>query len=95
MACGSVLRRLAAKAACEVFKEELKAACGPHQFAVDTRAGCERVHKCVTALAEALPGAAVLAFDTTNAFNALPRPTVLEAVGRRARRASYRLPTRG
>ena len=31
VACGSVLRRLAAKAACEVFKEELKDACGPYQ----------------------------------------------------------------
>ena len=35
-------------------------------------------------MAEALPGAALLAFDATNAFNSLPRQTVLNAVGRRA-----------
>eukprot|EP00969_Alexandrium_andersonii_P136125 6022675-Alexandrium_andersonii.AAC.1 len=86
VACGSVLRRLAAKAACEVFKDELAEACGPHQYAVGRRAGCELVHKCVSSLAEALPGATVLAFDASNAFNTLPRQAVLDALRQRAPR---------
>ena len=74
VACGSVLRRLAARASCEVHKESIATACGPHQYAVNRKAGCELVHKCITALAEANPRAAVLAFDASNAFNTLPRP---------------------
>ena len=84
VACGSVVRRLAAKAACAVFQEEIKAACGSRQYAVSRQAGCELVHKCVSALAEALPSAAVLAFDASNAFNTIPRQNLLDAVARRA-----------
>ena len=47
IACGSVLRRLAAKAACEVFQEDIKAACGPHQYAVGKSGGCEVMHACI------------------------------------------------
>jgi hypothetical protein len=42
------------------------------------------VHKCITALTEACPTAAVLAFDASNAFNTLPRTQVLAAVRARA-----------
>ena len=79
LACGGVLRRLAARAACEVFREEITAACGRDQYAVGRKAGTELVHKSLTALAEATPSAAVLAFDASNAFNTLPRPQVFNA----------------
>ena len=50
VACGSVLRRLAARTACAMYRDQVKTACGPHQYAVGKKAGCEHVHKCVTAL---------------------------------------------
>eukprot|EP00959_Pyramimonas_sp_CCMP1952_P133521 2792201-Pyramimonas_sp.AAC.1 len=57
IACGSVLRRLAAKAACDVFSDDIKSACGPHQYAVGKPGGCEVMHKCISALTEADPRA--------------------------------------
>ena len=39
---------------------------------------------CVCALAEAMPAAAVVSFDASNAFNTIPRQNVLGAVARRA-----------
>ena len=83
IACGSVLRRLAAKAACSVFRQEVKAACGPHQYAVGKKAGCEHVHKTITALSSADSDLVFLAFDASNAFNTIPRQVVLNAVANR------------
>lgn len=40
VACGSVLRRLAAKAACSALREDIRRACGERQYAVGRRAGC-------------------------------------------------------
>ena len=34
VACGSVIRRLAARAACEEWKDEIQEACGTNQYAV-------------------------------------------------------------
>ena len=45
LACGSVLRRLAARACCAAFHEEIRLGVGRHQFAVGRAAGCEHVHK--------------------------------------------------
>ena len=84
LACGSVIRRLGARAVCAVYRDDLRAACGPHQYAVGRRAGCELVHKSITALVESVPGAVVLAFDATNAYNSMPRQRVLDAVCARA-----------
>ena len=83
VACGSVIRRLAAKTACAVYREQVRAACGPHQYAVGRKAGCERVHKAVAALSAADPKCVFLAFDATNAFNTMPRQVVLDAVAKR------------
>ena len=43
VACGSVLRRLAARGACLALKEDIATAVGPHQFAVGVAGGCEKV----------------------------------------------------
>eukprot|EP00973_Karenia_brevis_P054910 7634366-Karenia_brevis.AAC.1 len=59
---------------------ELRDAVGSNQFGVMRRAGCELVHKCVTALTDEDASRAVVAFDCTNAFNTLPRGRVCEAV---------------
>ncbi len=50
VACGSVLRRLAARVVCAVFREDIQQACGKHQFAVGRKARCEFDHKAVSAL---------------------------------------------
>ena len=84
VACGSVIRRLAARALCEVAKDEICSAVGKHQFAVGRAAGCEVVHKCITALTETNPEVLVLAYDATNAFNSIPRGQVLSGVRSRA-----------
>ena len=55
-------------------------ACGPHQYAVGRQAGCEKVHKAVTAMTAASPTDLVLMFDATNAFNTMPRQEILEGV---------------
>ena len=83
IACGSVLRRLAARAACAAFRDQVRTACGPYQYAVGRQAGCEQVHKAVTALSAADPRCVFLAFDASNAFNTLPRGVVLDAVAKR------------
>eukprot|EP00973_Karenia_brevis_P036789 5068227-Karenia_brevis.AAC.1 len=41
LACGSVIRRLAAKAACHILKTQLRYAVGWDQYGVSRRAGCE------------------------------------------------------
>ena len=84
VACGSVLRRLSARVLCAVFREEIQQACGKLQFAVGRRAGCELVHKAVSALSCASPGDVVLKFDCANAFNTLPRQQILDSVSRHA-----------
>jgi len=84
IACGSVLRRLAARVSCAVFREDIQQACGKLQFAVGRRAGCELVHKAISALSCASPQDVVLKFDCTNAFNTMPRELILDAVRRRA-----------
>ena len=83
VACDSVTRRLAARTACHVFRTQVKAAVGSHQYAVGKAAGCERVHKTITALSAADPKCVFLAFDATNAFNTMPRQTVFDAVAKR------------
>ena len=84
IACGSVLRRLAARVSCAVFKEDIQRACGKLQFAVGRRAGCELVHKAISALSCASPQDVVLKFDCSNAFNTMPRELILASVQRRA-----------
>jgi len=83
VACGAVLRRLATRTVCAVFREDIRKACGEHQFAVGRRAGCEQVHKTITALTSARGDYAVLAFDATNAFNTMPRQQIVDAVAAR------------
>jgi len=80
IACGSVLRRLAARAVCATLKEDIRKACGELQFAVGRRAGCEQVHKALAALTAASPSAVVLQFDCSNAFNTMPRQRIVDAV---------------
>ena len=77
---GSVVRRLAARAACAALKDRVVQAVGPGQFGVGRRAGCELVHKAVTALVDEDSARVVLAFDATNAFGTLPRQRVWEGV---------------
>ncbi len=84
LALGSVVRRLAARAACTVLKPHLAGAVGPHQYGVGRRAGCELMHKCVSALADEDPRRVVVAFDACNAFGSMPRAKVWEGVLSRA-----------
>ena len=77
---GNVVRRMAARAACAVLKERVAAAVGPHQYGVGRSAGCELVHKCITALVDEDRSRVVLAFDASNAFGSLPRQRVWEGV---------------
>ena len=83
IACGSVLRRLAARGVCSAFHDELRTAAGPLQFAVGRPAGGEVVQDCLTCLSEARPSAAFLSVDFQNAYNTLGRASILEAVGKR------------
>ena len=83
VAIGSVLRRLAARAACAVLKDSMAGAVGPHQYGVGRRAGCELVHKCVCALVDEDPTRVVMAFDACNAFGSMPRQRVVQGVADR------------
>ena len=83
VACGSVLRRLAARGACLALKEDIASAVGPHQFAVGVAGGCEKVQKTLAAATEARPEAVVLALDFTNAYNSILRSVIRAAVRRR------------
>ena len=83
LACGSVLRRLAARAACVAFRAKLRAGCGPLQFGVGRPAGCEQVHKALSALASAAPRDVALAFDAKNAYNSMSRGAIFSAVAAR------------
>ena len=84
IACGSVVRRLAARAMCSLCADPIAAGVGPRQFGVGTPAGCEVIHKCVTALTDANPDFMVTAFDALNAFNSLPRRHIWQGVLSRA-----------
>ncbi len=88
IACGSVLRRLAARGACHAFSDEIAAACGPLQFAVGVKGGMEKLHKSMTVLTEVRPEAAFLKLDFRNAYNSAYRSAICEA-------AALRLPVLG
>jgi len=76
IACGSVIRRLAAKGACYALADKLAKAVGPIQFAVGRSAGTEKVHKLLTALSEWNPEATFLKLDFKNAYNCTLRSAV-------------------
>ena len=80
LACGSALRRLAAKGVCQVMADDLRRAGGERQFGIGRKAGTEVMHKVLTTLAEARPRHAFVSFDARNAFNAMHRSAVLRAV---------------
>jgi len=80
IACGSVIRRLAAKGVCRALASELAVACGPLQFAVGRPAGAEKLHKTLTALSELRPEAAFIKLDFKNAYNSLFRRAVHDGV---------------
>jgi len=80
VAMGSVLRRIAARAACNLVKGASAAAVGRHQYGVGRKAGAELMHKSVHALVDADPSKVVLGFDVSNAFGTMPRQKVLEGV---------------
>ena len=83
VAVGSVVRRLAAKTACAVCKGQVAGAVGPHQYGVGRAAGCELVHKSITALVDEDSSRTVLAYDAVNAFGSLPHQRVWEGDARR------------
>ena len=80
VAMGSVVRRLAARAACAFVKDQVAEAVGPWQYGVGRAAGCELVHKALTALVDEDSSRVVLAFDARNAFGSLPRQRVWDGV---------------
>ena len=80
IACGSVLRRIVAKAACRVLKTDLCRAAGKQQFGVGRAAGTEKVHKALSTLAQQRPEAAVLSFDAANAFNTMSRNEIRKSL---------------
>ena len=80
VAMGSVVRRLAARAACSFAKDWVADAVGPCQYGVGRAAGRELAHKALTALVDEDKSRVVLAFDARNAFGSLPRQRVWEGV---------------
>ncbi len=80
IACGSVIRRLAAKGVCRALASELAAACGPLQFAVGRGGGAEKLHKVITVLSELRPEAAFVKLDFKNAYNSVLRQAVHDGV---------------
>ena len=80
VAMGSVVRRLAARTACAFAKDRVAEAVGPWQYGVGRAAGCELVHKALTALVDEDRSRIVLAFDASNAFGTLPRQRVWDGV---------------
>ena len=88
IAVGSVLRRLAAKAVCKAFSDELRAAAGPSQYTTGRAGGIEILFKALSGLAEARPRAAFLKLDFTDAYNATERGPIQAAMGARLPRLS-------
>ena len=63
IACGSVLRRIAGKAACRALSDEMTKAVGPCQYAVGRAGGCEVLRKTLRVAAELWPGGAFVKLD--------------------------------
>ena len=80
IACGSVLRRLAAGGLARAFREELTTAAGPHQFAVGRPGGAEVMQKAIAVAAEHRSSALVMKYDFKNAYNSLTRAAVREGI---------------
>ena len=76
IACGEVLRRLAAK--CVVFdcRDRIGALLRPTQRGVGVKGGAEQLAHIVTSLLQANPGWVALGLDISNAFNTVFRGTV-------------------
>jgi len=83
VAMGSTLRRLAARAACAALKEKTAVAAGAQQYGVGRPAGCELLHKSVTALTDQDSRRVVMAFDAANAFGTVSRQRIWDSTKRR------------
>ena len=79
LSCGSILRRIIARAVCKVEADALRELGGPHQYGISRPAGVEVMHKILVASAEERPAAAFLSFDCKNAFNMITRPAIRAA----------------
>ena len=53
-------------------------------YAVGVKAGCEKIHKAITALTAADASKVVLQFDASNALNTMPRQRIIDSVWARA-----------
>jgi len=80
IACGSMLRRIAAKAVTRAFGDELRKAAGPLQYAIGRPGGLEVLFKALEAQAELYPDACFVKLDFRNAFNSVERAAVLQAL---------------
>ena len=80
LAIGSVLRRIALKAVCLAFSDDLRDARGPMQFAVGRPGGAELMFKCLYAWPLLRPGAVILKLDFKNAYNRAIRSAILREI---------------
>jgi len=85
IACGSVLRRLAAGGFARAYRAELSTAAGPHQFAVGRPGGAEIMQKAIAVAAENRSSAVVIKYDFRNAYNSLTRKAAREGLAQGAR----------
>ena len=79
---GDVLRRLVAKTVAQQMGKAVEAATRPHQYAMSTRAGTERIAHVLQVLAEVDPRFTAVSIDCVGAYDSISRKAMLEALTR-------------
>ena len=69
---GKCLAAACGQGCCDVLKPSLAADMGPNQYQVGREAGCELVHKCVTALRDGILDRLVMSFVCAMLSSASP-----------------------
>ena len=80
LACGTVARRMVARAVCAVRKDKILEVVTDMQFGVSIPSGVEALHKSMSARAEEHPDMAYVSLDMKSAFTRMRRRSVLRNV---------------
>ena len=78
---GDIIRRLIARTIAQQISKQVEDATAPHQYALQTKSGCECVSHMVQMLTDMNPRQTVVSVDGIGAFDLVSRNAMLQGLG--------------
>ena len=79
---GDVFRRVVARTIAQKYTKKVEEATAPHQYALETKAGCETVAHILQVITDLDPDATVVSVDGVGAFDLVSRNSMVEGLRR-------------